>query len=170
MISSVIIAGGGIGGLTLAAALRRRGVHVTVFERQTELRPAGDEDGLKYYLMTISDNAGNPLEGKNTYRLTVPADAPVEQYWSATAYDRETHALVRGVSRNSRASTIPDLQKNADGSVDVYFAPAAPAGKETNLVPTDPQRQFEILFRFYGPRKPLFEKSWVLPDVAKMSE
>src|SRR5262245_25179348 len=41
MISRVIIAGGGIGGLTLAAALRRRGVQVTVFEREAELRPAG---------------------------------------------------------------------------------------------------------------------------------
>ncbi len=41
MISRVVIAGGGIGGLTLAAALRRRGVHVTVLERAAGLRPAG---------------------------------------------------------------------------------------------------------------------------------
>ncbi|HKE84745.1 MAG TPA: FAD-dependent monooxygenase [Vicinamibacterales bacterium] len=41
MISRVVIAGGGIGGLTLAAALRRRGVHVTVLERAAELRPVG---------------------------------------------------------------------------------------------------------------------------------
>lgn len=124
--------------------------------------------GGQYYLMSISDNAGNPLDGKNTYRLTVPPNAPVQQYWSATAYDRETHALIRGMPRNSRASTIPDLQKNADGSVDVYFAAKAPAGKESNLVPTDPQRQFEVLFRFYGPGKPLFEKTWVLPDIEKI--
>lgn len=123
----------------------------------------------QYYLMTFSDNEGNQLDGKNTYRLTVPPNAPVQQYWSATAYDRETHALIRGMSRNSRASTSADLQKNADGSVDVYFAARAPAGKENNLVPTDPQRQFEVLFRFYGPEKPLFEKTWVLPDIEKIS-
>ena len=122
----------------------------------------------QYYLMTLSDSAGNQLDGKKTYRLTVPPNAPVEQYWSATAYDRETHALVHGMLRNSRASTILDLQKNADGSVDVYFAAKAPEGKESNLVPTDPQRQFEILFRFYGPQKPLFDKTWKLPDIEQV--
>lgn len=37
----VAIAGGGIGGLTLAIALRRRGVEATVYERARELRPVG---------------------------------------------------------------------------------------------------------------------------------
>ena len=75
-----------------------------------------------------------------TYRLDVPPNAPVEQYWSVTAYDRETHALVRNMDRASRASNAAEVQKNADGSVDIYFGPEAPAGKESNWVPTDPQR------------------------------
>ena len=41
MIRDVVIAGAGIGGLTLAIALRRRGVRVTVLERSPELAPAG---------------------------------------------------------------------------------------------------------------------------------
>jgi len=123
----------------------------------------------QYYLMSVSDEAGNPLDGKNTYRLTVPPDAPVKQYWSATAYDRETHALIRGMTRASRASNSPDVQKNGDGSIDVYFGPKAPPSKDSNLVPTDPQRQFEVLFRFYGPEKSLFDKTWVLPDMEKVS-
>jgi hypothetical protein len=28
---------------------------------------------------------------------------------------------------------------------------------------------FEVLFRFYGPKKPLFDKSWKLPDIEKAS-
>jgi hypothetical protein len=54
---------------------------------------------------------------------------PVEQYWSATAYDGTTHAMVRNVSRASRSSQIPEMKKNADGSIDVYFGPATPAGQ-----------------------------------------
>ena len=71
--------------------------------------------------------------------------------------------------RASRSSQIPDLQKNADGSVDIYFGPKAPPGKEANWVPTEPGRQFEVMFRLYGPEKAFFDKAWVLPDIEPMS-
>ena len=126
--------------------------------------------GGQFYLVGISDRAGKPLEGNKTYRLRVPANAPVEQYWSATAYDRQTHALIRGVSRPSLASNDAQVQKNADGSVDIYFGPKAPAGKQSNWVPTDPKRRFELLFRLYGPKKELFEKAWKLPDPEEVTK
>jgi hypothetical protein len=121
----------------------------------------------QYYLFAIKDNQGQPFEGSANYRLKVPANAPVTLYWSATAYDRNTHALIRNMQRASRASTTPGLQKNADGSVDIHFGPKAPADKESNWVPTDPNGNFEVLFRFYGPQKPLFDKTWKLPDIEK---
>jgi hypothetical protein len=121
-----------------------------------------------YYLMATKDNEGRPLDGGTTYRLSVPPRVPVRQYWSATVYDRATHGLVRNMKRASRSSQSPGLQINGDGSVDVYFGPAAPANKESNWVPTSPQGEFEVLFRFYGPEKSLFEKkTWRLPDLAK---
>jgi hypothetical protein len=125
--------------------------------------------GGQFYLVNISDREGKALEGSKTYRLKVPANAPVEQYWSATAYDRETHALIRGVSRPSLASNDTKVQKNSDGSVDVYFGPKSPPGKESNWVPTDPKRQFELLFRCYGPKKELFDKTWKLPDIEEFN-
>ena len=117
-----------------------------------------------YYLLSIVDAGGNDLDGANTYQLTVPADAPVQQYWSATVYNRETHSLIRAQSRASRSSLNQELHWNEDGSADIYFGPSAPSGKESNWVPTDPGGAFEILFRFYGPTKALFEKKWALPD------
>lgn len=122
----------------------------------------------QFYLVTIRDKAGAPFSGADSYRLTVPANAPVDLYWSATAYDRQTHALIKNVSRTSRGSNVPEVRKNADGSVDLYFGSKAPEGKEANWVPTDPARGFEVMMRFFGPKKPLFEKSWRLPDIEKM--
>ena len=61
--------------------------------------------------------AGAALDGRETYRLTVPANAPATQYWSTVVYDRATHALVRNASWLSRSSQNPDLQKNGGGSV-----------------------------------------------------
>jgi hypothetical protein len=121
-----------------------------------------------FYLMAIKDKQGRPFDGGSTYRLSVPANAPVKQYWSATVYDRATHALIRDMKWSSRSSQTPELQKNADASVDVYFGPKAPAGKECNWVPTKAGGQFEVLFRFYGPEKPLFDKTWKLSDIEKI--
>src|SRR5262249_45072372 len=78
------------------------------------------------YLIPLRDKDGQAYDGARTYRLRVPPNVPIEQYWSVTAYDRETHALIRNMSRASRASNAAELQKNADGAVDIYFGPNAP--------------------------------------------
>lgn len=123
----------------------------------------------QFYLMAIKDKEGRNLSGANTYRLTVPENAPVKLYWSVTAYDRATHALIRDQKWSSRSSQNVELQKNADGSVDVYFGPQAPPSRESNWVPTNPAGDFELLFRFYGPERPLFDKTWKLPDIEKVA-
>lgn len=122
----------------------------------------------QFYLINIKDKDGNSYEGANTYRLRVPANVPIEQYWSLTAYDRDTHALIKNVDRASRASNAAEVKKNADGSVDLYLGPKAPAGQESNWIPTDPARKFELMFRLYGPKKEFFEKTWALPDVERI--
>jgi hypothetical protein len=60
---------------------------------------------------------------------------------------------------------MPEVEQNADGSVDVWFGPKAPEGKESNWIPTKADGRFELVFRFYGPEPPLFDKTWVLPDL-----
>jgi hypothetical protein len=91
------------------------------------------------------------------------------QSWSATVYDRATHALIRDLSWPSRSSQTPGLQTNGDSPVDVDFGPKAPPGKEANWVPTSASGKFEVLFRFYGPEKALFDKTWKLPDIEDIS-
>jgi hypothetical protein len=66
----------------------------------------------QFYLMTIKDKDGKSFDGDGSCRLTVPANAPVKQYWSTTVYDRATHALICDQKWSSRASTTPGLQKN----------------------------------------------------------
>src|SRR5262245_18174998 len=123
----------------------------------------------QFYLMTRADRDGQALDGSRSYRLTVPADSPVTRYWSATVYDRSTHAFLRDQPRLSCASNDQAVQPNADGSVDVYFGPTAPSAGESNWVPTQPDGKFEVLFRLYGPQPPLFDKTWRLPDIAEGS-
>ena len=122
----------------------------------------------QFYLFVTRDHGGGELDGAKSYRLHVPADPPVQQYWSVVLYDFSTHALIREMRWASRSSLQPDLEKNADGSVDVYFGPRPPVGKEKNWVPTRAGGRFEALFRFFGPTKPLFARTWVLPDIERV--
>jgi hypothetical protein len=123
----------------------------------------------QFYLINIKDKDGADYDGATTYRLHVPQDVPIEQYWSLTAYDRDTHALIKNVDRASRASNNPEVKKNADGSADLYVGAKVPAAQESNWIPTDPARKFELMFRLYGPRKEFFDKVWKLPDVEHVS-
>ena len=124
----------------------------------------------QFYLLNIKDKDGEAYDGAKTYKLHVPANVPVEQYWSLTAYDRQTHALIKGMDRASRASNAEEVKKNPDGSVDLYAGPKAPKGQESNWIPTDPARKFEFMFRLYGPKPEFFEKkTWTLPDVEKVA-
>jgi len=129
---------------------------------------SAEAGGGSFYLMTLKDEAGHPLDGGGTYRLRVPANAPVKQFWSATVYDRATHGLIRNLPRASRSSQTPGLQTSTDGWADIYFAPKAPAGKESNWIPTKTDGKFEVLFRLYGPEKSLFDKTWKLPDIERV--
>ena len=122
----------------------------------------------QFYLMATKDSQGKALDGGTSYRMHVPAAAPVNQYWSVTAYDGATHALIRDTEWSSRSSSSPGLVTNADGSVDISFGPTAPNGKKTNWVPTKTGSSFELLFRFYGPQKALFDKTWKLPDIERV--
>ncbi|MEX6686415.1 DUF1254 domain-containing protein [Danxiaibacter flavus] len=124
----------------------------------------------QFYLMSIKDKDKKTFDGSALYKLHLPANVPVKLYWSVTAYDRETHALIEGLPHASRASTSPGLQKNADGSVDVYIGAKAPAGKEANWIPTDAKSGFELMARFYGPEKEFFEKKWTMGDAEKVKE
>ncbi|WP_232006189.1 DUF1214 domain-containing protein [Mycobacterium sp. 852013-50091_SCH5140682] len=121
----------------------------------------------QFHVMTIADKDGRPLDGDQTYRLRVPADPPVSLYWSATVYDRATHALIRDLPYASRSSHRPDLITNPDGSVDVFIGPSAQECNVANWIPTAPGGRFEVLFRLYGPQQALFDKTWQLPDIEK---
>jgi hypothetical protein len=83
-------------------------------------------------------------------------------------YDRSTHAFIRNLQSSTCSSQQSGLKKNSDGSVDIYFSPKVPLGDGSNWIPTDPKGAFEVMFRFYGPEKPLFDKNWKLPDIEEV--
>lgn len=117
------------------------------------------------YLKTYETDKGERLNGSNTYRLRVPANVPARQFWAADAYDAGIAAFIRDAPVVGIDSYNQKMKKNADGTVDIYFAPKPPPGQESNWVTTAEGKPFFLFFRFYGPEKPIIDKSWVLNDI-----
>ncbi len=118
------------------------------------------------YLSVYTDTQGDWLDGARAYTLHVPADPPAKLFWSATVYDADTRCLIDNAQgRGDRGSRDPELQFNADGSVDLYFGPTEPAGKASNWVQTIPSRHWFSYFRLYGPLEGYFDHSWKLGDI-----
>ena len=59
---------------------------------------------------------------------------------------------------------MDQMQKNADGSVDVYIGPKAPVGLQSNWIPTLGKEPY-IWLRLYGPEEAFWNKSFKMPDV-----
>ncbi|MEI9891138.1 MAG: DUF1254 domain-containing protein [Caulobacteraceae bacterium] len=52
-----------------------------------------------FYLGCWRDSGGELLQGGRSYRLHVPPDVPVKQYWALTLYDAESCCFIRGLPR-----------------------------------------------------------------------
>jgi len=120
------------------------------------------------YLATYQDKDGEWLDGGQNYRLKVSPNPPMKQFWAASVYDMDTRNLMGNASAKAEiSSNTQGLQKNADGSVDVYFGPKPPQGREANWVETQTGIFWFPYFRLYAPTEAYFDKSWPLPDIEK---
>jgi len=115
--------------------------------------------------VTLYDAAGQPLDGQTTYRLRVPEKMPARDFWSVIAYSFATHGFIKGAQRVGISSLILDqVDRNTDGSVDIYFSPQPPPGHERNWIQTG--ERFWVGLRLYGPKKlALLTKCWSIGDL-----
>jgi len=116
------------------------------------------------YASANFDAHGNPFDGNKTYRLRVPANVPVKDFWSVVVYDTQTRSLLQTDQRFPSLSSNDKPRANADGTVDVYFSAKRPPDAQ-NWVQTVPGKSWFTIFRLYGPLQPWFDKSWRLPDI-----
>jgi hypothetical protein len=115
------------------------------------------------YAWGYLDANGNTLDGGKTYKLNLPKDAPAKQFISIVLYDPQTRSELQTSQPFPSYNNERDKDKvivNDDGSIDLYFGPKAPAGKEANWIQTVPKKGWLSLLRLYSPTEPWFDKTW----------
>jgi hypothetical protein len=119
------------------------------------------------YLGSFVDKEGHPFDGAKSYRLHVPPNPPAKLFWSVTVYEVDTRVLIQNQAQKPDRVSLEGLDKNADGSVDIYLSPTAPIGHEKNWIQTVPGRAWFTFLRLYGPIEPYYDRSWALPDIGR---
>jgi hypothetical protein len=128
----------------------------------------GQETGWgQVYMAAYKDADGDWLDGAQSYTIRIPANPPAEAFWAMTLYDVSTRAIINNTSKKAGVNSRMELETNKDGSVDLYFGPKAPKGKESNWIQTSPGKAWFPYFRLYSPTQPFLDQTWVLPDIEK---
>ncbi len=113
------------------------------------------------YAIAFKDAEKKAFDGSKTYKLHLPPNVPVNNFWAVTMYDTQTRSMLQTSQPfPSVGSQSKGFQQNADGSYDVYFAPKAPAGKKGNWLQTLPGKSWFAILRMYGPLQPWIDKTW----------
>ena len=113
------------------------------------------------YAMAERDAMGKYLDGAKNYRLHLPPNLPAKDFWSLIVYDPQTRSLLQTDQQfPSAGNQRKGIVINSDSSVDVYFGPEPPPGKENNWIQTIPGKGWWVILRLYGPLEPWFDKTW----------
>jgi len=138
----------------------------------------GNDSVEAMYPITRTDVSGETLDAsKHDYTITFPAGQlpPVNSFWSVTMYDGKTQLLIQNPINRYLINSpmLPELQKNADGSLTLYIQKDSPGkDKESNWLPA-PDGTVYLVMRLYWPKTeapsilPAGSGSWQPPGVVK---
>ncbi len=121
------------------------------------------------YLGSYYDADGNALMGGNNYSLHIEPNPPAANFWSITVYDIKNRLIIQNESRRADLSSRSEaLVTNSDGSVDLYFGPKAPKGKENNWIQSNKGQSFFVYLRLYGPEQAYFDQTYPMNKIEKI--
>jgi hypothetical protein len=118
--------------------------------------------------LALRDADGDFLDGGKAYRLHMPPDPPAALFWAVTAYNITDGTMVAAAQRMPSINGFNTVEKNPDGSIDLWFGPEKPAdAPEGNWIQTVPDRNFLVTIRLYGTGVEFFDQTWKPDDVMK---
>jgi hypothetical protein len=124
------------------------------------------------YMKAAGDDGAGLFTGDGLYRLSLPADVPVDAFWSLSMYeampDGQLFFTDNPLKRYAIGDRTPGLKRNADGSVDLWIGRADPGGERTaNWLPAPKTGPFALYLRCYLPTTALLGGQFRFKPVEK---
>lgn len=136
----------------------------------------GEVDPIRHLIATASGWGGNPEsvavylnvtpphnDGRTVYRLDVPANVPVDGFWSVSLYNAQGYFEENpyGAYNLNNATS----RKNADGSVTIQFGGCN--GQIPNCLPF--MQGWNYIVRLYRPRAEIVDGTWRFPEAKPLN-
>ena len=121
------------------------------------------------YPNRYTDSKGEQLSGAHQYRMTMPADAPAEAFWSLTMYDAKNLFMVENFIQRYSISTNrkQELIYAEDGTLPICIQYSKPTDPTCNWLPA-PKDDFYLHMRLYEPTQAVLDNQYPLPQVTKL--
>ena len=130
---------------------------------------ANEPKEAMYYVARTSPD-GAPFSGAAGYRIHFKSAPPAEAFWSLSIYNSSDGSLVDNkIDRYSIGDRTEKLQKNKDGSIDIYMQKTEPSQGKSNWLPA-PEAQFYLVLRLYMPEDNVVSGQWTPPAVEKLTK
>lgn len=120
------------------------------------MRPEGEKDGV--------------FHGDGLYRFSLPADVPVDGFWSLSMYeataDGQFFFTDNALKRYAIGDRTKGLKRRADGGIDVWIGRSDPGSERTdNWLPAPKAGPWTVTWRGYLPKPALINGDWRLPAI-----
>lgn len=125
------------------------------------------------YLKAAGDDGAGAFTGDGLYRLSLPAQLPLDGFWSLSMYealpDGQFFFTDNPIKRYTIGDRTPGLKRNADGSLDLWIGRSDPGGERSaTWLPAPKAGPFALFLRAYLPRAELLDGRFRVPAVVKV--
>ena len=125
------------------------------------------------YMKAAGDDGAGLFTGDGLYRLSLPADMPLDGFWSLSMYeataDGQYFFTDNPLNRYAIGDRTPGLKREADGSLDLWIGRADPGGdRSANWLPAPKAGPFAMYLRTYLPRAELLDGRFRFSAVEKV--